>query len=135
MPLDRTNVTNASRIMLPTYPILMLGAGLVYWLVPDAQLLQSPAFTRAAAMMPLWTWGATFIAIALTQAVALLTHSRRLYLRSLGLGTVLIGIWALLQALSIPDGASPSSPMRVGFAAVSCWASLRSLASGEVTNA
>ena len=132
MPLTRTTVTAASRIMLPTYVIAFAWFGLSYLFGPKALLTSSPALAFADDVMPLRAWGGVFLFCALLMCAALLLGRRTLYrfaLRMCGLSMI---VWALIIAGAYLAGdVSASAPVWSAFIAVACFASDRSLAVRE----
>lgn len=131
-PLTRPNVTAASRIMLPAYPVLMAVIGLNYLATPSARLARTPSLAYADSLLPLEGWGALFLGIAGLMVAALLLHRREWYLYALSLTVVTQAVWAVVFLAAIPAGASPSAWVWPAFVAVACAASWRSLARGEV---
>lgn len=132
MPLTRTNVTAASRVMLPTYAVFfgIVGLGLVA--TPESRLHRTPAFAYADRWVDLTLWGAGYLVIAVALVVALALRSRRGYRSALSAGFVWMIGWAVLTLLAALQGdASYSAWIWPAFVAVACWASLVSLAAGE----
>lgn len=134
MPLDRANVTAASRITLPMYPILYLGVGLAF-LLQDATRTSGPAFDVAKNLAPIHAWGWVFALVGLAETAALLSHRRRLYVLALIPGAGLAGFWAVVVAGSAFGSplVSYTSGMWVAGMAVAQAASARSLARHETT--
>lgn len=135
MPLDRAHVTVASRVMLPTYPMLagVLGAGFLF--TPEPILLETPIYRSMAHLAPLHFWGAGLLLIAAIQLVALALYQRRgrgLYQYALGLLAVWMAAWAGVCVVAYFGGeASPVAWVWPAFAARCCWASMLSLAARE----
>jgi hypothetical protein len=132
MPLTRANVTVASRLMLPTYPILSGLVGLNYLVATD-RLLAAGVFYRVAdQIVPLQVWGTVFLVVAAIQVIALVSRSRLGY--EVGL-TVMAGsmmTWALVGlAAAVRSGGSYTATLWPAFVVVACVASFRSLNTGE----
>lgn len=133
MPLDRTHVTVASRVMLPTYPLFFTAFGLTLLLTPRPVMQATPSFRYAANIMPLHTWGTLLVAVALLQTVALLINRREWFMGSLGVALASMLVWTAVFTLAAIYGGAPwSAPVWPGFVAIGCWASLRSLSTREV---
>lgn len=135
MTLRRADVTIASRVMLPTYPVLagVLGAGFLF--TPEPVLLETPIYRSMAGLMPLHFWGAGLLLIAAVQVVALALYRRRvrdLYQYVLGLLVVWMAAWCAVCVVAFFRGeASPVAWVWPAFAARACWASVLSLAARE----
>lgn len=132
MPLDRRHVTVASRVMLPTYPVLAGGLGIGFLLTPEAELLKTPIYRSMDMLMPLGFWGAGLFVMALAQVAALLVNRRPVYVASLSIMIVWMAAWAGVDVWSFTqDEASPFAWLWPAFAARCCWASMQSLLAGE----
>src|SRR5690242_8857003 len=99
MPLDRAHVTVASRIMLPAYALIYAGVGLAF-LLQDPARTSSPAFDVAKSLLPIHAWGWVFLAVAVAETAALITHRRRAYVLALVPGAGLAGFWAVIVSSS-----------------------------------
>lgn len=132
MPLDRANVTRASRIMLPVYVVFFAAIGLNYLLTPHVRLIASPALYATDRVMPLHAWGALFLAAAALMVVALLLRRRPLYMYALLLCAISMGLFTL-AAIAAPfsSQATPGGWVWPGFVVAACFASYRSLDVGE----
>lgn len=131
VPLTRASVTAASRIMLPTYPILFGAVGLNY-LLDARRLNDSPALAYADDLMPLPGWGILFLAAAVIMIIALLRGGRTAYRYALWICMIAATAFALaLLGAVIFGGASYTAPLWPAFAARCCWASERSLLTRE----
>lgn len=133
MTLDRANVTVASRVMLPTYPVFFVGFGSALLLTPARVMQATPAFHTAAGVMPLPTWGGLLIAAAVFQVFALLVHRRSVYIAALSVAFASMVAWAVVFAYAAASGGAPwTAPMWPAFIAVACYATIRSLEAREV---
>lgn len=132
MPLDRAHVTTASRIMLPTYPAFAGGLG-INFLIRGHDLTRAGVFYDVAdTMAPLEVWGLVFLAVAVVQVAALISHRRFVYQSGLALMVGVMSVWAVvgLMAAMLEVG-SYTAPLWPGFVVVACIASFRSLNAGE----
>lgn len=133
MPLTRSNVTAASRVMLPTYCALFAILGINY-MTTGSRLLESPALEFASQALPLPAWGAMFLAASGVMVTALMQHERTWFRFALWLGITCLGVWSLIfLGAAIWSDASPSAWVWPAFASVACFASDRSLLKGEVS--
>lgn len=135
MTLDRTSVTVASRVMLPTYVVLFAGLGTNYAVTPmlSGRLAASPALAYANGLLPLPAWAMMFLTVAVLMAGALASGNRHLYRYALWLAILSMTIWAVVFALAVFRGeGSPTAFFWPSFVAVACYASNRSLLAGEV---
>lgn len=132
MPLTRTNITAASRVMLPTYALFFGAVGLSLVATPQARLHRTPAFEYADRWVDLTLWGTGYLAVAVALVLALALRNRRGYRTALAAGFVWMIGWAILTLLAAFNGAATYSAwIWPAFIAVACWASLVSLAAGE----
>lgn len=132
MPLTKTNVTAASRRMLPTYPIFFATIGLGLLLTSHDRLIQTPTFHYADTFVSIRYWGAGFLALSLAFLAALALRRRRGYQIALTVAIVWMSLWAAVTAASTLT--SPSSFTAwawPAFIARACWASLVSLETRE----
>lgn len=128
MPLTRPNVTAASRIMLPTYPIFCLVVAINLLFTPDARLAASPGLQYASLYPGLTYWGLGFLVVGAVMTYALIVHERRTYQVGLGIAIVWLSLWAAVLAFAaIFSDASPTSWVWPLFVARACYASLVSL--------
>lgn len=133
MPLDRTHVTVASRVMLPTYPVFFIGFGLALLLTPPEVMQATPSFRTAADIMPLTTWGVVLLGAAGFQLAALAVGRRSMYIAALSVALICMVLWAGIFAYAAGRGGAPwTAPMWPAFLAISCYATMRSLESREV---
>lgn len=95
MPLNRTNVTAASRIMLPLYPLCFIPLGLMFLLQSSART-SGPVYDVARYLAPMWVWGIVFMLVGLIEVAALLVHNRRVYVFALTCGAGLSTFWGCL---------------------------------------
>lgn len=128
MPLTRTNVTAASRRMLPTYPLFfgIIGLGLTFTSVD--RLIETPAFAYANDFGSIRWWGVGFLVLTVVFTACLLLRRRKGYQLALGAAIVWMGIWALVTLGSaFYDVASFTAWAWPAFVARACWATLVSL--------
>lgn len=102
-PLDRANVTVASRIMLPVYVALTAAYGLTYAFDPLHRLRYSHSLDFAVALMggSMRPWGLLFLAISLVLLGSLLRRSRAGYLLGLCISAAVWLGWAGIYAVAI----------------------------------
>lgn len=133
MPLTRANVTVASRLMLPTYPLLAAGVGLNYLIASD-RLLEAGVFYQVAdRIVPLQVWGVVFLAVAVVMTAALVSRSRFGYELALALMAGAMSVWVAVGLLAaVRNGGSYTGALWPGFVIVACIASFRSLNEREV---
>ena len=132
MTLSRTNVTAASRIMLPAYVVFFAAIGINY-IRAGATAAASPPLAFANAFMPLPAWGALFVGCALLMAAALALHRRMLYRWALRMCGLSMMFWTVVIGFaSLAGEATPAAAIWPAFVAVACMASDRSLAVREV---
>lgn len=130
--MTRSNVTAASRIMLPAYVAMFTVLGLNYTLTPRSRLTESPALHYAAHILPLPAWGCMFLAVAMIQATALLIHERTAYRFALWVAALAMGVWAVVFVLAAAlTETSPTAAAWPAFVATACMATERSLLKGE----
>lgn len=133
MPLDRDELTVASRVMLPTYAALCALFGVVFVLDPQGRLSRAPSLDLARDWLPLWAWGALWLGLAAAMEAARRVGSRHAFLLGLGL---CMGSWiawggVLEGAVFVNDDVSFLAGVLPWFVARACWASLRSLLAKE----
>lgn len=133
MPLDRANMTRASRITLPTYVLFFGWVGLNYLITDLDRLDKSPTLRFVDDVLDLRTLGMVLTLASLLMLGALLTKRRDTARYALVLAGICFAIlFAAFLAASLRAEASPSAaawPM-LGF--VGCVASYRSITSHEV---
>lgn len=132
MPLTRATVTAASRVMLPSYPVLFTALGMNY-LADSGRLARSPGLAWIDAhLMPLPGWGLVFLIAATLMVAALLTHHRLVYRLALWMCLLSTAAFAAAMAGAVAFGtASYTAPVWPAFVACCCWASERSLLTRE----
>ena len=132
MPLTRSSVTVASRVMLPVYVGFFASVGLSLLLTPVARLRQTPAFDYAAEVVALEAWGVGSLAVAATLVAGLAASSRRVFRAGLSVGFLWMLGWAVVCVVAAFEGSATFSAWTwPAFIAAACWATLRSLAAGE----
>lgn len=132
MPLDRTTVTVASRIMLPVYVVFFTLLGLTYLLTPIGRLVESPGLAYADGFLTLRGWGALFLAAAAVMAAALVRHERDWFRAALFFCAVCMAFFAaVLLWAGLHGEASFAAWSWPGIVVAACFASYRSLTTGE----
>ncbi|MEO6203795.1 MAG: hypothetical protein ABIO67_00190, partial [Mycobacteriales bacterium] len=96
------------------------------------RLFSSPSLAYADGILPLPVWGAMFLTLAGLMATSLATGNRTLYRFALWLGIVCMSIWGLVFIFAaVRSEGSPGAFLWPTFVAVACYASNRSLLTGE----
>ena len=132
MPLRRPNVTIASRVMLPIYPLFAAGVGVSFVATPLERLVATPSLRYAQDLVGLRAWGVGYLLVAALLTGALLAGSRRVYAYGLAVMALWLAVYALMVLLSAFTGASSWSAWAwPAFIAAACWATLLSLLSQE----
>jgi peptidoglycan/LPS O-acetylase OafA/YrhL len=134
MPLDRANMTVASRIMLPAYVVAFSWIGLNWLITPLERLTESPGLRYLDMNFGLRALGLCLILAGLLIAVALATKRRDMARYALTLAG--IGFALLLAAFLLAPFFSDTSPSAgawpfLGLAA--CRASYKSVTVHEVS--
>ena len=132
--LNRSDVTVASRVMLPTYVVFffLLGASLIF--TPEPRLLQTVTFRYADQYLDLNSWGFGYVCLALIMASALILGRRKIFLLSLSATMLWMLGWTTLSFLgAIEFSASFSDCLWPAVVTCACWASMRSLSSQELS--
>jgi hypothetical protein len=134
MALTRSEVTVASRVMLPLYPALYLSVGLAF-MFQSEERTSGDAFDVARLLLPVLGWGVVFVTVAVVEVIALLTHNRAAYLWALIPGSGLAAFWSVVIFSSTLDSevVSYSACMWVAGMSVAQMASARSLARHEMS--
>lgn len=103
MPLNRSNVTIASRVMLPAYIVLATAYGFVYVADPFGRLAgaHSLDFPRKVMGGSMVAWGLLFLGLALFLSLMLFKQARRGYVLGLCICAAAWLAWAFLYAVSI----------------------------------
>lgn len=132
MPLTRTTVTVASRVMLPTHVLVNVGYGLALIAEPSRHLLTVPAYRTLDAIAPIHAWGWLFILAGAAQLGAMTLHRRYPYVYALGVGLAIGGLLTVaLVSGAVRDTNPWTAPWFPLFYTAGCWASIRSLVYGE----
>lgn len=132
MPLERTKITRASRLTLPTYVVINLGFGMALMLEPLADLLAVPAYRTLHHILPMHAWALLFLGVGAVQAAALVVHKREPYILTLGLGMLLGGCLTVsLLSGAILDTNPWTAPWFPLFYTIGCLATLVSLEARE----
>lgn len=100
--LERSNVTAASRIMLPVHAGMSAVLGLSYTLSPDMRL-KGPAMIAAQELTHIsieW-WGILFLVVAVVQISAMLIGNGDLEVAALCFGASVFAMWSILYAITI----------------------------------
>lgn len=133
MPLDRQNITVASRVMLPTYAAFFTAVGLNYLLTPLDRLLNSPGLAYCHALVSLRVWGVVFLGAAVVMSAALIRHHRTAFRFALILCGLSMSLFAVALVFAYFRGeATPTGWVYPAFIIAACVASYRSLTVGEV---
>lgn len=129
MPLDRENVTAASRIMLPAYIVLNSGFGMVLILDPTNTIKNARALRWQDGVLDLSAWGAWLTLLALLLAFAWFrNHNRDLGSFAIAVSAVSWLVFGGAWAVAIwTDGATPLGPMLAAFVVTAHYASLKSI--------
>ena len=126
------NVTIASRVMLPIYPLFAAGVGLSFVATPLDRLIATPSLRYAQDLVGLRAWGIGYLLVAALLAGALLAGSRRVYCYGLAVMTLWLAVYAVMVLVSAFTAASSWSAWAwPAFVAAACWASLLSLSARE----
>lgn len=133
MPLNKANMTVASRVMLPCYVLVFGWVGLNWLITPLHRLHESPGLQFLDTALDLRGVGILLITAALLIALALVTARRDLARFAL----ILAGIcmFALLVAFIVAPFLSSSSPSAGAWpflGVCACLASYRSVTAYEV---
>lgn len=132
MPLNRRNVTIASRVMIPTYVEFAIVVGLGWIFTPRHVLLATPSLRYADGIVPIQFWGLVFLVIAVVMAAAMVSEYRRGYVTALGALMLWLAVWMLvLIAAALHGQASFSSWVWAYLPVRACWASMLSLEARE----
>lgn len=133
MPLTRTNVTAASRVMLPAYVVLTASVGAVYTFDPLRRLAGVPALAVPRMLMPMTGWGLVFFGVAAVMFAAFLSKRRHLFIVGLYLCAATFLLWGIMYAASVATEPTTSvlAPAYPLFVVVCCYASAKSLLRGE----
>jgi hypothetical protein len=132
MPLDRNNITIASRIMLPSYVVFFATIGINFIVAGKPRLVSSPMIRYANNLMTIRAWGAFFLTCAVIMLAALLVHNRYLYRYGLMVCIMSMMIWTSVAFAGIfTEPVSYAASAWPAFVAVACWASNKSLEKGE----
>lgn len=132
MKLSWDNVTSASRIMLPVYPLFAVWQGTAYLLGDDSRTA-TPSLSAARAILPIPVWGTVFVAVAAVLAFGYWKRSRDTTVFVLYSAAAAYLIWAGCLAwatLTVPDSSlvGPAWPL---FVCLACCASASSVARNE----
>lgn len=133
MPLDRANVTIASRVMLAAYPVLNIIWGAAFLLDPQGRLGRAPSLQPARDAADLWLWGVMWLTLAALMAAAWFTRNRDRYIFALKVNRWVWFGWGFLIESAVftqPDVSFLAGTMG-WFVATACWASDRSLVARE----
>lgn len=136
MPLTRSTVTVASRIMLPAYVVLSAAFGLVYTFDPLHRLhsVHALAFQRQVGGDSMLLWGLIFLGLAAAMVVAFSRHNRMLFAFALCCCAVTWFLWGCMYAVSavIDPQTSLLAPVLSWFVTTCCVASTASLLKREL---
>lgn len=131
--LTWSNITVASRIMLPTYMILFAMLGVNYLTITSERFSKSPGLLFANDnVMDLRGWGAVFLVSVACMVVAIALKNRMLFRYALFLGIIVMSVWSgVIAAAALFGNASLTGWCWPAFVAIACYASNESLLAGE----
>ncbi len=133
MPLDRRNVTIASRVMLPAYALLNGAFAAAFITDPQSRLTLTPSLDIARAFMPLWAWGLVWFTLASFMVMALVVHHRGVFVGVLSANVAVWAIWGVLVEVAVTT--QPNVSYLAGvlpwFVAAASFASMLSLLNRE----
>lgn len=133
MPLEKSSVTVASRVMLPRYVIFFAVVAGNYLLTPLGRLLESPGLAYADALMSLRIWAFMFLAAAVLMGLALLRRQRDWFRFALLVCRICMAVWTFVLIVAAVRGdASPTAWAWPWLIEGACKASYRSLTAHEV---
>lgn len=128
MLLNRFNVTEQSREMIPAFPMFSAGVGIAWIVTPATILTNTPTFEMMMRIAPNWVWGSLWLAVGYLMIHAVINESRKLYVQGLTAFIVLAVLFSGTNLIAFfVSGATISAwawPAFVGFTA---WVQLRSL--------
>lgn len=132
MPLNRFNVTDYSRDMIPAFPLFAAAVG-IGWIVTPTEIMEdSPVFEFLARFAPLWVWGGVYVIGAAFLFIAVFRESRTMYINGLRAFIVISLSYALSNAFAFfTAGATPSAWLWPAFTAFTALVTLRSLRAHE----
>lgn len=134
VPLDRANMTAASRVMLPAYVVFFSWVGITYLFTPRERLNDSPTLRYTNTVVDLRALGILLLAAGVLMLVALLTGSRDVSRYALTLAGICHAIiFVVFLFASIKAGASPAAAAWPFLGAAACTASYRSVTHHEVS--
>ena len=132
--LGRSNVTMASRVMLPTYVGFFFLIGMFTIFTPEPRLHQTLTFRYADRYLDLTLWGLGYILLSAIMGFALIVGRRTVYLGALSAAMLWMLGWTALSFLgAVHFSGSFSACLWPAFVTIACWASMRSLSSQELT--
>lgn len=133
MPLDRNNITIASRVMLPAYAAANATFAAVFLLDPQRRLSLAPSLDIARNWMPIERWGLLWLAVAAVMAAALIVRHRALFVTALAINAGAWFAWGFLTGAAVftQPNVTPLASVLPWFVAVASFASMLSLLAGE----
>lgn len=132
MPLDRTHITVASRVMLPTYVVFFGVIGTNFAATGTPRLFNSPMLRYADQIMSIRAWGGVFLACSAIMLAALIAHNRYAYRYGLMVCCLSMATWTTVAIIGVfYEPVSYSAWAWPALATAACWASNKSLAQGE----
>lgn len=136
MPLTRSTVTAASRIMLPAYVVLTAVYGLIYTIDPGGRMgsVHALVFQRKLMGGDMLPWGLVFLGLASLMLLAFSRRNRLMFAFGLCCCAVTWFLWGCMYIASvvIDTETSPLAPVLPWFVCACCIASTVSLLKGEV---
>lgn len=132
MPLTRDSVTVAQRVMTVVHVLLAGHIGWAYTFKTDNLRDNSAAYADVDRLLPLVIQGVGFLGIATMLGVAMLLHSRQVYV--VGLAWMTLWVAVLVVALGLASARGEATVVAFDFPAYvvcGCWASMLSLVARE----
>ena len=134
--MERSEVTPATRIMIPAYVAFFAWIGLSNTFTPLHRLLMTPGLRHSHPVVDLRVWGLIFLAIAAALVFAMLWPRSRAARPAaayvLLVGSIVMVIWmAFLVAAWIFGEATPAAGAYAFLPAIACYATYRSLVWGR----
>lgn len=133
MPLDRANVTIASRVMLPSYAALNLAFAVAFLSDYQNRLSLAPSLDIARAWMPIERWGILWFTLTALMVMALVVRHRPAFVAALAINAGSWFAWGFLTTAAIftQPNVSPLAGVLPWFVATASFASMLSLLAGE----
>lgn len=128
MPLNRFNVTEQTRELLPVFPLFSAGIGMGWIITPTDILDNTPTFRMLMNLAPNWVWGIVWLAVGVVLINAVINESRKLFIKGLTAFIVLAVAFSIANIVAFfIAGATISAWGWAGFVAYVAWVQLKSL--------